>query len=59
MTKDIRCPYCNDTISPILEYVPGAYSEHRDYKGMECDNYSCLAEWDNRGSATKESQWPL
>jgi hypothetical protein len=26
------------------------------FDGMECDNYSCMAEWDKYGNVRKESQ---
>lgn len=54
-SPDLRCPVCLDPISVILEYVPGSYSEHRDHKGYECDNFRCRAEWDQFGRNTVPS----
>lgn len=45
----IRCPYCGSEIEAELSYTGGAYSEHRDLTGYECENYACYARWDKRG----------
>lgn len=52
---NIRCPYCGDQISPMLEYTSMHYSEHRDFVGYECDNYQCGAEWDKSGDMTVDT----
>lgn len=57
-TKDaallpLRCLYCGDEITPVLEYT-ASYSEHRDHTGYECDNYRCDARWDKRGNPTEQ-----
>jgi hypothetical protein len=46
----LRCTSCGSTITPVLEYTPMAYSEHRDHTGYECDE--CPASWDKRGEPT-------
>jgi hypothetical protein len=52
--RPLRCPYCGSEISAVLVYASGAYSEHRDVDGYECDDYSpaCGAEWDVHGNPT-------
>lgn len=57
MQTDLRCPACGDTFTAILEYTArGSYSEHRDLTGYECDNYDCLAEWDQHGTLRQPSK---
>jgi hypothetical protein len=55
-TPPLRCPVCLDPLTVILEYVTGSYSEHRDHKGYECDNFRCDARWDQWGNVTQPSK---
>ena len=47
--NNIRCPFCGSELEFILEYT-ASYSEHRDFTGIECDNWECRATWDSRGT---------
>ena len=55
--KPLRCPYCRDEFSAELVYT-ARYSEHRDLRGYECDNYACDARWDARGNPTRAPGLP-
>lgn len=52
--QPLRCTACGSTLSPLLEYTSGSYSEHRDHTGYECDD--CFATWDKRGEPTPAKQ---
>lgn len=51
MTKNLRCPQCDDTISASTDWV---YSS-MIITGFECDNVECNAAWDNGGDVIRES----
>jgi hypothetical protein len=60
-SKALRCPYCGDSLSPIMGYQGSQYGPATGewtYMGMECDNYSdlCLAEWDANGNVVREGK---
>jgi C4-type Zn-finger protein len=52
-TPKLSCPVCGDSLSPVMEWE-GYNGQYFD--GTECDNYSCMAEWDKFGDVRKESQ---
>ena len=55
---NLRCPYCGDVLSPIMEYRGRQYLAENTFIGMECDRmYECGAEWDSLGNVTRESRW--
>jgi hypothetical protein len=55
-SKALRCPYCGDSLSPIMGYQGSRYLQENTYMGMECDNYLCLAEWDAKGNVVREGK---
>jgi hypothetical protein len=54
--RDLACTNCGSSLRAVLEYVPWSYSEHRDFVGIECNNYSCLAEWYSDGTVKVEGK---
>ncbi len=52
MTKQLRCPSCDDHISVIMETCGPAYMTYEVPSGFECDNIRCGATWDVSGDVT-------